>query len=248
MRTGAHVLPVALLVDADLLVLRQLVDPLGLEAFAVLLEPGLEAVAVPDAALDRQVAVDDLAHPLLDLREIVRGEGLLAREVVIETVLDRRAEGDLRAGEQLLHRLREHMRGVVPDQLERVRILGGDDRNLGVPGDRRGQILHLAVDFDRERGLGEPGADAGGKLGARDGLLEGTDAAVREGDVDHLRRCFWALGRVAVFVARGTNDKAPSVAGRGLEGFDRRRKLSARTHPSAGQGTFPCPRSWSSSC
>ena len=54
------------------------------------------------------VAVDDLLHLRLDLRQVVQAERRLAREVVIEAVVDGRADRDLRAGEQLLHRLREH--------------------------------------------------------------------------------------------------------------------------------------------
>jgi hypothetical protein len=210
----------------------------------VLLEPGLELIALPDAPLDRQVAVDDFAHPLLDLREILGGERLFPREIVVEAVLDRRAEGDLGAGEQLLHRLREHMRGVVPDQLQRVRVLGGDDRHLGVLGDRQGQILHLAVDFHRERGLGETGPDAGGKLGARDGLLEGADAAVREGDVDHGRVAF-GLGIVPLFFRRpGHKRQGPVRLRPGPWGSSRRRKLSARAYPSARRSGSSWSSSW----
>ena len=44
-------------------------------------------------------------------------------EVVIEAVLGRRAEGDLGAGKQPLHRLGQHMGEVVPDQLERVLLV-----------------------------------------------------------------------------------------------------------------------------
>ena len=36
-------------------------------------------------------------------------KGVVAIEVVIEAVLDHRADGDLRAGKKLLHRLGQHM-------------------------------------------------------------------------------------------------------------------------------------------
>ena len=73
----------------------------------------LDLGAVPDLALDRQVAVDDLGHALLDLGEVLRRERLVAHEVVVEAVLRRGTERDLRAGIELLHRLGEHMRCVV---------------------------------------------------------------------------------------------------------------------------------------
>jgi hypothetical protein len=45
--------------------------------------------------------------------QVVGRERLVAGEVVVEAVLDRRADGDLGAGEQLLHRLGQHVGGVV---------------------------------------------------------------------------------------------------------------------------------------
>ena len=65
-------------------------------------------------------------HLLLDRRQILVGERAAAgrrREVVIEAVVGRRAEGDLRARKQLLHRLGEDVGEIVPDQLERVRLV-----------------------------------------------------------------------------------------------------------------------------
>jgi hypothetical protein len=48
--------------------------------------------------------------------------GMHALEIVIEAVLDHRTDGHLRARPQLLHGLGHHMRGIVPDQLQRARI------------------------------------------------------------------------------------------------------------------------------
>jgi hypothetical protein len=84
-------------------------------------EAGDGLVARQDLAADLLVAIDDLGHPLLDLREVVRREGLVAGEVVIEAVLDGRADRDLRPGEQLLHRLGHHVAGVVAQGVERDR-------------------------------------------------------------------------------------------------------------------------------
>ena len=84
-----------------------------------------------------RVAGDDLAHLRLDRREVVRRERLVAGEVVVEAVLDRRADGDLGAGEQLLHRLGQHVGGVVADQLQRVGVAAGDEHHARVVVDRR---------------------------------------------------------------------------------------------------------------
>ena len=98
----------------------------ALKRLALLLEEGADVLAAPFLADQRLVGGDDAAHLLLDRGQILVGEHAAAlgrREVVIETVVGRRAEGDLRAGIQLLHRLGEDVREVVADQLERVLLV-----------------------------------------------------------------------------------------------------------------------------
>ncbi len=76
---------------------------------------------------ERLVARDDLAHALLDRREILGGERLGTVEVVVEAVLDHRADRHLGVGPQRLHRVGEHMGRVVADELEGARIVAGDE-------------------------------------------------------------------------------------------------------------------------
>ena len=64
-------------------------------------------------------------------------KGVVAREIVIEAGLGRRAEGHLGLGIELLHRLGHDMGGVVADDLERFGRVAGDDGDLGVALDRR---------------------------------------------------------------------------------------------------------------
>ena len=74
-----------------------------------------------DALRERLVAGDDLAHALFDRREILGRERLVAEEVVVEAVLDHRANGDLRSRPERLHGFGENVRCVVADQFERAR-------------------------------------------------------------------------------------------------------------------------------
>jgi hypothetical protein len=77
------------------------------------------------------------------------------------------------------------VRGVVAQQFKRVGVFLRDDRNRRVAVEQHVQIAHLAVDAQRQRGLGEAGTDVGGKLGARDGLIESANAAVGKSNSDH---------------------------------------------------------------
>src|SRR6185437_4088169 len=104
-RAAAEVDPVARAVHGDRLVGGELHHPLRLEAFALLLEIVAHLVARPDLADEWLVAGDDAAHLLLDRGEILFGERAAlgrGREIVIEAVLGRGTEGDLRAGEEIL--------------------------------------------------------------------------------------------------------------------------------------------------
>src|SRR3546814_13710340 len=80
--------------------------------------------AVPHLAADRLVAVDDLVHALLDGRKVGGREGGLPGEVVVEAVFDGRAEGDMGAGIEFLHRLGQDVGAVVAQQLKRVCVAG----------------------------------------------------------------------------------------------------------------------------
>ena len=125
MGAAAEVGPVALTVELDLLVGRNRVDQLDLERFALLLEEGLRLVPRYDGLRERPVAGDNLAHALLDRREILGGERLGTIEVVVIAVLDHRPDRHLRIRPKRLHRLRHDMRRVVPDEPEGARVVAG---------------------------------------------------------------------------------------------------------------------------
>ncbi len=61
-------------------------------------------------------------HALLDGGEILGREGPLVREVVVEAVLDHRADGDLRFGKELLHRVGEQVRRGVADDVQALGV------------------------------------------------------------------------------------------------------------------------------
>ena len=120
-RPAAEVHPVPLAIDRDRLVAGDALDDLGLVGLADALEvgDGLVDGPTPRGAIFSSRATIS-AHALLDGREVVQRERLVAGEVVIEAVLDVGADGHLRAGEQLLHRLGQHVGGVVADHLQRL--------------------------------------------------------------------------------------------------------------------------------
>jgi hypothetical protein len=77
------------------------------------------------------------------------------------------------------------VRRIVAEQLQRIGVARRHDADPGVAVDHMGEVDHLAVDAEREGRLGESGTDRCGDFGAADGLVEGPDRAVRQGNVDH---------------------------------------------------------------
>ena len=132
MRPAAEVEPVALRIELDLFAFGNRVDQLDLEGLALLLEQLLRLLAIYYLASERPIASHDLAHLRFDLGQILGRERLVACEVVIEAILDDWADGDLRTGVELLHRLSHHMRCIVADERQRLGIFARQDADLGI--------------------------------------------------------------------------------------------------------------------
>ncbi len=161
-RAAADIEPVALAIDGDRLAFGDdVLDDLDL---VVLAQPPKTRLASSRSQTSRTMGRSRLTISCMRVSialQIVRGEGLGAGEVVVEAVLDRRADGHLGARIELLDRLRHDMRGVVAQQLKRrFLVLAGDDGQRGIPIDQMGGIDELAIDPPGEGGLGETRADA----------------------------------------------------------------------------------------
>jgi hypothetical protein len=187
-RAAAEVEPVALEIDLDGLVAGNGVDQLDLEGFALVAEHLLGLLAIPDFLGEGLVARDDLAHLLLDRGKIFWCERLVAEEVVIEAVLDDRADRHLGARPQRLHGFRQHMRAVMPDQFQRARILAVDQLDLRIVLYGVVEVGKRAVQRHRHRALGERRRDAPGDLEAGRVFRKFAPGAVGEGQSDLVRR------------------------------------------------------------
>jgi len=184
-RAPAEIDPVALPVERDRLLLGNGGDDLGLVLLAHVAEELHRFVARHLAARDRQVALRNLGHAPLDRGEVFGRKGALVGKIVIEAVFDHRADGDLRIGEELLHRVREQVRRRVAQQVVRFRVLVGDDGDVGIARDAVAGVDQLAVHFAGERGTGKPRADRGGDLGYGKGSGKRLRRAVGQTDVRH---------------------------------------------------------------
>ncbi len=163
------------------------VDPFDdLDLVGLIGEGGDGVLAVELLAHEGLVGLDDLAHAGLDAFEVVSGEVPAVRqlEVVVEAVGDGGADGVLRAREEVGDGLRHHVRSGVAQHLTAVVGVGGDDRDACVVLDGTVEVVPLAVDPGRQRGLGEPTPDRRRDLARGDTLLVRARRSVGQRDRD----------------------------------------------------------------
>ena len=182
-RPAAQIGEVAELVDGDGLVLGQLVYELELER---LIGEDLPRLVAGDLATgDGGGRLGDLGHARLDGGEVVRRDGrpLGQLDVVVEAVLDGRADAELHAGIQIGESGGQEMGRGMAHELEALVALGGDDGHGIAVGDDGVQIDGGVVDDAGQRRAGEPSADGGGHVGDGGALFQLLDGSVGQYDV-----------------------------------------------------------------
>ena len=114
MGAGAQIGELALLVEGDVGVLRQIMDQLHLVGLALLLHE-LEGLFPGQLkALQLQLLLADLAHLSLKLLQDLRSEGEGGVHVVVKALVDGGADGQLYLRVQALHRLGQNVGAGVP--------------------------------------------------------------------------------------------------------------------------------------
>ncbi len=174
-----HLGGVDVALEVDQLQLERLVGELGLG-----LGEGVEAAAVEGLA-----RLDDLQHPLLHPVQVLRGERPGDLEVVVEAVVDGRADAELGLREDVLHRLGEHVRAGVPQHVQPVRGVDGHRHHLGVGLRSPVQVAQLVAVADHDDGLrtvgGQPGRGDRGPGRRPGGDDDGVGHGTFGGDCGH---------------------------------------------------------------
>ena len=139
-RAGAQIHELALLIEGDVGVLRQVVDQLHLIGLFLLLHILDSLGAGQLEALQLQLLLADLPHLRLDLRQVLLREGERRVQIVIIAVVDGRSDGQLHLRPQPLHGLGQNVGAGVPVRLavllvfKRIDVLFAHDMLLLVIG------------------------------------------------------------------------------------------------------------------
>lgn len=124
------------------------------------------------ALFHRKVCLDDFFHLGLNGLKIARGKRALCLDVIIPAIFQRRANAEPGLREQVLHSLRHHMRGRVPESVLALGRIEGHNFQRAILFQRRAQIACLAVHLGGAGCLIQPRADAFGHFGGCDARLK----------------------------------------------------------------------------
>ena len=185
MGPAAQIHPLALLVDSDLLITRQVFNDLHLVVLTHIAKNFDRPVAGADDALNSQIVGGDLGHALFNGLEVFRREVVARRKVVIKTVLNGRSDSDLRAREELLYRLRQQVSGGVTNNFYGRLIAIRENTERGVALNHIGGIDLSAVNHTSECGFRETRANIGGDIKHCDRGIKSALGSIREGNNRH---------------------------------------------------------------
>ena len=194
-RTGAQVGEVALRIKADGLALAGMLIH-QLDFIRLVGHELMRFLNIQREPLDRQCGLRNRGHFLFELFEVLGGERRFLIEIVIEAVVDGRADGKLRVREQVHNRLREDVGSGVVERALAVLVLESQDFQRTVLGQRGAQVAHLAVDACRagravqvHRNVAAERLDGGV-------FLHLADIAALECDIEHNQNPFLCLYNV----------------------------------------------------
>ena len=211
------------------------VDDLRLVVFADLAEHRDRLVLVPDFADDRIVSIDNLAHLGFDFLEVFRRERRLAGKVIVKAVIDHRADRDLRVGIEFLHGLRQHVRGIMPDQLKAFSVIGRHDFDPRIAVQRARQVTQFAIDTGGNRLLGQGIRDGTCDVERACTLFKLTHRSIGQGYFDH----------VSVFFSGLAHGARQSLVPKGLPAAVCLARVHRKSHPiQGGDYIRPAGRAW----
>ena len=170
----------------DHLVGPEVLDPLELER--IVGEPPARFVAIDLLANERKLLGDDLPHLGLERLEIFRSERLIDLEIVVEAVLDGRAEADLRVRTEPAHRRGQDVRARMTQHASDSRVPLGEYAKRSTAAKRRAEIEHFAIDADRDRRLQQSLADGRDDITGQRPRWHFAGGAVRQGEDDGSRQ------------------------------------------------------------
>jgi hypothetical protein len=134
---------------------------------------------------DIVITIDQLTHTLLDCSNIIRSEGSLVGDIVIEALINHRPNNHSRRWIKLLHGVPNQMRTGVTNDLQPFLILRGDDLQRNIAIDQVTGIDQPAIDLACHGRLGKTGANGLSHFGNGNGMIKRTLTAIGKSNGGH---------------------------------------------------------------
>ncbi len=194
-RPAAQIGEIALGIEGDLPVL-QAVDQLQFVLVAFLGEV-LDGVGLAHfLAVERELLGGEFLELGLDGGEITLANAPFTEvHVVVEPVLDGRADAEFGPRIERLQGFRHHVGGGMPHRSLAFQIVPGEELQRAIAGQGPIGVAHFAVHFGTEHVAGKAFADALGYVHGGHALVVGPDGTVRQGHMDAHRFARPALQR-----------------------------------------------------
>ncbi len=150
-RPGAQVGKAFLFIEGNDAVFGKVVDQFHLIGFVFHELQGFLAGQLK--AFEFGIFLDDARHFLFHVLEELGRGGLVHIKIVVKTVVDGRADGQLRLGAKRLHGLRQHVAGGMAQRPAAVGIVKGEDFQFAVLSQRLHQRNKFAVEARHQGAL-----------------------------------------------------------------------------------------------
>ena len=188
MRAAAHVDVLEVVIESRMIIPADvLLEDLHLVGFIAGLEDIVGLLPGNLFLYDVVFLGSELVHALLKVLQLLVGERVINVDIIIEAVLDHRADCHLGIGIKLLEGMPEQMGTGVADNLHAFLVLRGDDGEGCVALNRIAGIAQLSVHLSCNAGLCKPGADVPGNIHNSYDMIVITLTSVRKSNNRHFK-------------------------------------------------------------
>jgi len=179
--TTTQVDEITLTIQSNGFLTRDAVDDFGFIFFAHIPEEFHCFLTVPFFTYDFFIALDDFMHAGFDLFQIIRGESFLSGKVIIETIINGRANGDLSFRIQFLDGFGHNMGRIMAQDFQGCFVTTGDDGHIRISRDFASQIPLFTIHQNGQSSLGKTWSNIAGQRHTRHRAIERANGTIGQG-------------------------------------------------------------------
>ena len=190
-RSTAHVDVLFMMIQARLVIMGDIFIKNGNFISLATLHKGFTRFVPADFLLDDVIILlGELMHTFFERVDIFLGQRMIEVDVIIEAVIDNRADSHLGVWPQLLNRMTEQMRAGVTNDFQAVFIFCSNDGEGCIVFDEVAGIDQLTIHSSRDRGFRQAWTDIQSNIQRANGVVKMALAAIRKRNYRHFMSLF----------------------------------------------------------